>query len=730
MGISDRCLRLRAAQLCIVIRNVSVLCAVITFAFAPSPVPGSSLTAVALGAWATYRLATRSQGAFAASIDYAWMLATAAAIPLLQPSETVTVTTGVAQVVTAVSIATLTVQFAPRYSAPLAVLAITVYASAAATVIGWEATLRLNDLYGLLAAWLIAVLVRRVVAALAGVVDAAYHVRVAAQVDADVVTAVEHFRRAQLSVLHDTVAATLVLVTGVEQPPQELLARRAARDLAVLSRGPAAPQAPSTDTVDVVGMLSNATAHHRTPLQLTGIPELLVDGHVAHAVEGATTEALNNVDRHAEADSAVIEISGDTVQIWDNGTGFDHDRLSSGWGLRESIAGRMERVGGGATVESSDRGTCVTLSLPDRTIAGSAAELTDEADRTIALSRNAFGLGVTGYAVSQLAFTAPWGMASATHPTGEAVVAVIVAMCALTNLPGVLRDRWRPAAVAFGVLAVVAVVQPAFISPAEQQPGVEWTEAAIGFCLIPLLVRWTFPRAAATLLAFWLVPITVDLIRAPRVETGLALAFDASAFLVAQLGLCAFGMLTRLAAQDARAEYATVLRLTRDAQVAAGMRAEYDRRYAQTVQRVSVLLSALRDGQPVTSELRATAGVELRGLRELFEWADRDGEHVALQTIRSAIKRAEDRGVDVHAHVDLQPEVVADPIVTAVVTALDDATGFARVVVTSARGALTGSVVHGFDGSSPTRSFDDDVDVVTTGDRRWVSASVDLGRAA
>ncbi|MGK2882401.1 MAG: hypothetical protein ACSLE6_16935 [Mycobacterium sp.] len=203
---------------------------------------------------------------------------------------------------------------------------------------------------------------------------------------------------------------------------------------------------------------------------------------------------------------------------------------------------------------------------------------------------------------------------------------------------------------------------------------------------------------------------------------------------MAQLGICAFGTLSHRAADDAKAEYRAALLLAHDARVAECMRAEYDRRYAHTVQRVSLLLAELRDGRPVTGEVRAAAAAELRQLRDLFAWDGQESDECeppALQAIRSAIKRAEDRGVDVSTHIELQPEAfaVVDSMATAVVTALDDATRFARVVVAATAGTLTGSVVHGFDGSD-VQPLPRDVDIVTLGDRRWVSATVDLGHAA
>jgi signal transduction histidine kinase len=91
---------------------------------------------------------------------------------------------------------------------------------------------------------------------------------------------------------------------------------------------------------------------------------------VASAIAGAVQEALNNVRRHAGTDRAAVLLSGDSqalrVDIIDEGKGFSVNDGASGSatrrGLRESVLGRMSRVGGVATITSVEgAGTVVRL---------------------------------------------------------------------------------------------------------------------------------------------------------------------------------------------------------------------------------------------------------------------------------------------------------------------------------------------------------------------------------
>ncbi len=84
-------------------------------------------------------------------------------------------------------------------------------------------------------------------------------------------------------------------------------------------------------------------------------------------------EALTNVVRHAQAQSVRVTVAaGDgevTVEVTDDGVGFDIDARASGFG----VAGMRERVylaGGVFSVESSGRGTLLRARLPAHQPAG------------------------------------------------------------------------------------------------------------------------------------------------------------------------------------------------------------------------------------------------------------------------------------------------------------------------------------------------------------------------
>ncbi|WP_433932007.1 ATP-binding protein [Curtobacterium flaccumfaciens] len=91
----------------------------------------------------------------------------------------------------------------------------------------------------------------------------------------------------------------------------------------------------------------------------------LPDGLVA-----AAREAMLNAARHAGGTVSVYaETAGDRVElsIRDRGPGFDVDSVPAGrYGVRESIVGRMQRLGGHATIAPGPgrTGTEVRLTLP------------------------------------------------------------------------------------------------------------------------------------------------------------------------------------------------------------------------------------------------------------------------------------------------------------------------------------------------------------------------------
>jgi signal transduction histidine kinase len=94
-----------------------------------------------------------------------------------------------------------------------------------------------------------------------------------------------------------------------------------------------------------------------------------LDPELQTTVYRVVQEALTNVAKHARADSArlAIALSGGQVliEVEDNGSGFDADAPTSGFGL----AGMRERAylaGGTLEIEPAQPGTLVRVSLPVR----------------------------------------------------------------------------------------------------------------------------------------------------------------------------------------------------------------------------------------------------------------------------------------------------------------------------------------------------------------------------
>lgn len=100
-------------------------------------------------------------------------------------------------------------------------------------------------------------------------------------------------------------------------------------------------------------------------------------GEQATALVGAVREALNNALKHAHASRVVVDVHSDAggaaaITVTDDGIGTDPDRVACarGLGVRDSILGRMSRVGGHASLDSTPGGgTRVTLLASAKTAA-------------------------------------------------------------------------------------------------------------------------------------------------------------------------------------------------------------------------------------------------------------------------------------------------------------------------------------------------------------------------
>jgi phage shock protein PspC (stress-responsive transcriptional regulator)/two-component sensor histidine kinase len=178
--------------------------------------------------------------------------------------------------------------------------------------------------------------------------------------------------RAELAAhLHDSVLQTLALMQKRADDPREVaaLARRQERELRDWLAGDGRGSADDRFAAALRREAEEVEDVHRIAVDVVVVGDRELDER-SQAVLGATREALVNAAKHAgqagpirvyaEADQGGVE-----VFVRDRGRGFDPAAVPTDrQGVRESIIGRMERVGGGAEIRSGpDGGTEVALAV-------------------------------------------------------------------------------------------------------------------------------------------------------------------------------------------------------------------------------------------------------------------------------------------------------------------------------------------------------------------------------
>ncbi|QNO36832.1 hypothetical protein H4J02_10130 [Protaetiibacter sp. SSC-01] len=186
--------------------------------------------------------------------------------------------------------------------------------------------------------------------------------------------------RRATAVVHDTVLNDLTIVMNAPDTLDARTRERLRDDLDTLEGGEwlhASDQVavPDEAQVAVRNAISRLVSEFRwrgLTINVTGVTTGVYRYGAAQgdALVGALGAALENVLRHSGASSANVEIvygeSDVTFMISDEGVGFDMaeidpDRL----GIRDSILGRMEGVGGSARIWSAPgAGTTVMLTMP------------------------------------------------------------------------------------------------------------------------------------------------------------------------------------------------------------------------------------------------------------------------------------------------------------------------------------------------------------------------------
>ncbi|MFC7575760.1 PspC domain-containing protein [Klenkia terrae] len=165
-------------------------------------------------------------------------------------------------------------------------------------------------------------------------------------------------RAAVAAHLHDSVLQTLALVQRHAADPTQVarLARSQERELRSWLY---APQVATGGTWAglVERLVAEVEADHVVTVDPVVVGDTAVDDAVA-ALGQATREAVVNAAKHSGAGEVALytEVtpSALTVFVRDRGTGFDPARVPQDRrGLRDSVVGRLQRVGGTAVVHSN-----------------------------------------------------------------------------------------------------------------------------------------------------------------------------------------------------------------------------------------------------------------------------------------------------------------------------------------------------------------------------------------
>ncbi|TYP89764.1 ATP-binding protein [Blastococcus xanthinilyticus] len=193
-------------------------------------------------------------------------------------------------------------------------------------------------------------------------------------------------RAAVAAHLHDSVLQTLALIQRNADEPQAVsrLARGQERELRAWLYDPVAVREGGTWAGLVAGMVAEVEADHAFTVDPVVVGDAPVDDALA-ALGAATREALVNAAKHSGVGSADLytEVTPEQVSVFvrDRGNGFDLDAVPDDRrGLRDSVRGRLVRLGGTAGVRSTPgEGTEVELCLPMKAVGGQRRERVSDA---------------------------------------------------------------------------------------------------------------------------------------------------------------------------------------------------------------------------------------------------------------------------------------------------------------------------------------------------------------
>lgn len=205
-----------------------------------------------------------------------------------------------------------------------------------------------------------------------------FALRVIRDLSAERTARVRSQERAEVAaMMHDSVLHTLTLIQrgSTDAALVNRLARAQERELRAWLYGDrSAP--PDRLLAAVQAAAAEVEDRHAATIEVVAVGDARLDDPL-RALVAAIREALINAAKYApdQIVSVFVEVAPQLTEAFvrDRGPGFDLGAVPADrMGIRESIVGRMERVGGHATIRTAPgEGTEVHLSLPGEREAGS-----------------------------------------------------------------------------------------------------------------------------------------------------------------------------------------------------------------------------------------------------------------------------------------------------------------------------------------------------------------------
>ncbi|MEU1873622.1 ATP-binding protein [Streptomyces sp. NPDC019793] len=601
--------------------------------------------------------------------------------------------------------------------------------------------------------------------------------RAASRREADVAAARRATEREYLATLHDTAAATLLMVSQGGGRDWSWLPLRARQDLEALSTLPGF-ETENVDLAALLGCVPQGLGRAGVRLESRVEGPLTIPSGPGLAIFNGVREAVTNVARHSGVRDAELrawaEGGGVVVELSDAGRGFVPEAVSARRrGLSGSVVGRMRAVGGSVSIASRPgAGTRVRWRWPDgprdvrtpgidspsgvRQTAGAAESPHRSATGAPPTAVVRFLRGqllhgaqlaalmislVAQFGVSLGQLTAYQGVYRPAWAQTAAYVC-LAAVAAVAALPLLRGRRIPPVVRRLGVGAVLAVSAVcAFTLAPERLTGAQdWAFGLLGWHALYLLADQPVRTFAAFLGAHVGINLLVVLLAgAPTVARSAAMGVATVSDIGFQLSVGVLVGLFHGMASTAGDEAAREERLRTRERLHEETQRDHRERYRALTATTVPLLVGLGHGalSPHDKAVRLRCGVEASRLRRLFAEGDAVSDPL-LNELRACVEVTEHQGVTVSLAVRGRPgEVpveVRRELVDPVAVVLGRTRSTARVTVVWTSRAVHVSVVgeDGEDGGCDPaevarargRAADAEVTVVRTtrGSDVWVTA--------